>query len=454
MTSFPAEWRSTVDSYLTEWLSEHRVPGAAFAVIDGDSVAHAEGYGARDLDSNAPATPDTRYGVASVTKSFTALAVLQQVDAGRLALDDPVTEFLDGYDALDPSPTVHDLLTHTSGMPSDGASVALIARNTGADPVEVPLSSEADLRRHVAAATDDRAADDRFRYYNTGYTLLGKLVEELDGRSFSTYVEEDLLDPFGMTDSVLAPDSLDGFEDAMTPYRREDGERVPCPFPSKGVGAAGGLVASVSDLASYLRYQVAGGADLLDHDLLAEGRRPHATRQTYLDGTTQEYGYGWMTRPFLDDTLVEHGGSLGVSTAYVGFLRDAGVGVALACNDSPDVHPQHVGPAVLALLHGEDPADVTRFHALREKAERVAGTYESHRGIQTASVDAAGGTLDVTFETALDEQSVTAFPESTDVDDLSYYAVGADGARIPVEFAADGEGLSLFYRRWRLRSAE
>lgn len=446
----PDDVRREVESFVTEWLSEHRIPGASLAVVDGDEVVYADGFGARDLETNAPATAETRYGMASITKSFTATAVLQQVEAGRVDLQDPVTDHLPFYEGLGEPPTIHELLSHSSRMPSDGASVALIGRLMGVDPVEVPLSSDADFERYVADSLPERSPDERFFYYNTGYTVLGKLVEELDGRAFPTYVGEEILEPLAMDRSVLAPEDFEDLDDAMTPYRTEDGERVEAGFPVKGVGAAGGLVSTVEDLARYLQFQFDPDADVLDPDLLETARTAHSTRLTYLDGSEQGYGYGWMRRPFLGDDLIEHGGSLGVSTAYVGFLADEELGVTLACNDSPAAHPQHVGPAVLAILEGGDPATATRYYGLRSKAERVAGEYESFHGIQTATVEPDGAALEIAFETALDERHVAATPESTDPDDLTYYAVGEGGARIPIEFEETDEGMDLYFRRWRL----
>lgn len=160
MSQDSPDWRDDVDAFVTDWLSDERIPGAALGVVnctDG-TVRHAEGYGARNLASNAPATPKTVYGVASVTKSVTALAVLQLVERTRLDLDDPITDYLDRYGDLAEPPTVHELLCHASGMPSDGASVVLIARGMGAAPAEVPLSSDGDLNRHVASALADRVA--------------------------------------------------------------------------------------------------------------------------------------------------------------------------------------------------------------------------------------------------------------------------------------------------------
>jgi len=99
---------------------------------------------------------------------------------------------------------------------------------------------------------------------------------------------------------------------------------------------------------------------------------------------------------------------------------------------------------------GEDPAEATRYYGLRSKADRVAGEYESFRGIQTATVEPDGATLEITLETALDDEHVTAVPETTEPDDLAYYAIDEGGVRVPVEFVPTDEGMDCYYKRWRL----
>lgn len=440
-----------VESFVTDWLSDARVPGASVAVVDGTDLVYAEGFGARDLDSNAPATPDTVYGVASVTKSFTALAVLQLVEDGVVALDGPVDTHVDVFDDLEDPPTVADLLTHSSGMPSDASSVALILRGIGEASVEVPLSSEADFRRYVNGSTDFRASgDDRFFYYNSGYEVLGRVVEAVDGRDFATYVDDEILAPIGMPRSSLDPALLEEREDVMTPYRKDDGESEETPFPDKGVGAAGGLLSPVSDLADYIRFQFDPDPDVVDPALLAAAHEPRAHRQTYLDGTDQHYGYGWMRRSFLDDTLVEHGGTLGVSASFVGFLEDAELGVAIGANTTPEIHPATVGPALLAILQGEDPVDVVPHYGIDAKLDAVTGEYESYRGIVTATVERAQGGVSVEFEFPDETHSFSAQPRTADADDLTYDVVGENGVRSPLTFEETGDGVDLFFQRWRL----
>ncbi|MFB6196861.1 MAG: serine hydrolase domain-containing protein, partial [Halobacteriaceae archaeon] len=160
--------REEIASYIHEWVQESGTPGASIAMVDEDGV-WTQGFGARNLSANEPATPNTLYGVASCTKSFTALAVRQLANRDEITLADPISNYIDLYDGLENPPSIESLLTHTSGMPSDGASVALISRSIGEDPVTVPLSSDSDLRRYVDSHGDDRSPG-RFFYYNTGYT--------------------------------------------------------------------------------------------------------------------------------------------------------------------------------------------------------------------------------------------------------------------------------------------
>lgn len=443
----------TVESFLTEWLSDARVPGASVAIVDGDETVYAEGFGARNLESNASATPDTVYGVASVTKSFTALAVLQLLEAGDVALTDPITTHLDLFESLDEPPTVAELLTHTSGMPSDASSVALVLRGIDVAPVEVPLSSDADFRRYVNDSTDFRTdpETERFFYYNSGYEVLGRLVATVDGRSFATYVDDEILGPLGMTRSSLDPEILDERTDVMTPYRKADGESTETPFPDKGIGAAGGLLSPVSDLADYIRFQFDPDPDVIDQTLLLAAHEPHAVRQAYLDGTVQSYGYGWMRRPLLGDELVEHGGTLGISAAYVGFLEDAQLGIAIGANTTPEVHPASVGPAVLALLRDEKPEAVVPYYGIDAKLDRVTGEYASFRGIVEATVERTNSaSIEVTFELPDEENTVTAQPRSADPDDLAFDVVTTGGVTAPLTFEAGDDAVDLFFQRWRL----
>lgn len=192
------------------------------------------------------------------------------------------------------------------------------------------------------------------------------------------------------------------------------------------------------------------GTRVIAPETVERSQRARATRQSYLDGTEQEYGYGWMRRRLLDDDLLEHGGSIIVSTAYVGFLDDAWVGVAIACNTSADPHPMTVGAAILAIATGDPPTAEPTF-ALKAKCEAVTGNYESFDGSLTAAVEREQGGVAVTLSGSWGEEEFTAFPASLAPDDHTFYTVMANGVREPVEFDLSGDSADLFYTRSRLQ---
>jgi CubicO group peptidase (beta-lactamase class C family) len=511
-SSLDAETVGRVESFVSDWVTEASVPGAALALVDRDGQVYADGFGARDLASNAPATPRTLFGIGSCTKSFTAFAVLELADEGALDLSDPVAEYVDLAGTYPGEPvTIAEFLSHTSGVPSDGLAGVLIPRLAGLDAPTVPASGDADFARHVRAGARDRVTrterssgdgdgdgdddgdggggavadadadaavdvdsdataslDRPFLYYNSGYTLLGEVLEAVTGRSYAAVVRDRLLAPLGMSRSTFDRETFEARSDRATFYALAgdaegggEGERTPEPagFPfDDRVRAAGGLVSSVEELSTYLRCQLnegrVDGETVVPPERVARAHEPRAVRREFLDGTPERYGYGWMSRAFLDDTLVGHGGSVGVSTAYVGFLAEAGLGVALLCNAGADPHPQEVGPAVLALARGADETAVPRY-ALRAQYDGLDGDYRAPRGTAEASVAVAGGTLALALSTPMGDRELSLVPESLapDADPARFHAVAASGERLRVRFERHEDGPHLFVQRWRLRPA-
>jgi CubicO group peptidase (beta-lactamase class C family) len=456
MAQLDAVTRDELESFVTEWLSDHRIPGAAVAVVDIDETLYAEGFGARNLEQNEPATAETLFGVGSCTKSVTALAVMQLAEAGELSVDDPVSEYIPHLDDVEGEPiTIRELLTHTSGMPSDGSAGPLITRPLGVGHVEVPLSSEGDFRRHVEGSADRRVTDrETFFYYNSGYTMLGKLVEAVTGRSYADYVDDEILAPVGMARSTFDREAFEAADDRMTPYIKQDDSSTESGFPFDPlIQAPGGLVSSASEMADYVRLYMNGGeADgeqVLSAESLEEMTTPVSTFGEYVDGREVGYGYGLMVEEFLDDTLVGHGGSIAVSTSWFGYLEDAGVGVAVSCTTSPEAHPMVVGPAILAILQGEDPAETVPHFELVEALEAVSGEYTSYRDIATATVERDGATLSFTQEAGTGSQELHLVPQTIEDDLLVCTAYLSSGMRRPVRFERDGDDVTCFFERSR-----
>lgn len=457
MGELPTETVHEVESLVTDWLEDNDVPGVSLVVVDGDSELYAEGFGARDIESNAPATPDTVYGMASITKSITALAVLQLIEAGALSVDDYVDHFQETPG--DPI-TIENLLTHTSGMPATPTGVA----DQALEGFPAGLADESDHKRFVRDSTDLRVTDEeRFQYYNTGYDILGKIIEAVDGRSYADYVDEEIFEPLGMTRATFDPDVFDTEEDAMTAYHAgdEDHPPEPTPFPSQQFVSdirwperpSAGLIASVRDVSRFLRAMMTdgrvGGTPVCTPDSVDRLQEGRVVAVTDGDGREMEAGYGWTRRPLGTDVVGGVSGSILVATSYAGRLQEAGVGVVVASNMSATPPAAAVGQAVLALVDGQDITAVPGY-ALNAKCEAVAGTYEGFREKFTISVEPVGG-LSVTFESSIGGEEIRAFPATLDPDDHEFDTVTGGGTRVPVEFDLDGDRADLYYQRFRAR---
>lgn len=445
MATLDDDTTDRIDRLVRDLVHEASVPGASVAVL-ADGEEWATGVGSRDLATNAPATPDTTYGVGSCTKSLAALAVLQLEEREALAVDDAVTDHLDVEVPADV--TLHDLLTHSSGYPSLGVSEALLARALDLDESGVPLGDRADFHDHVATARDERVATDRFMYCNTGYYLLDEVIERVDGRPFAEYAAEELLAPLGMDRATFDVDAVREREDALTPYHLGDDGPEAATLPDRDLGTApGGLFAPVTDLLAYLRLHLDGGEvdgrRLLSADALA---RTHADHVATPDGP---YGYGWWTRERFGERIVGHSGSIAVSSAYLGFLPESDVGVAVAANASPPFPLAALGEAVAAVVQGHDRTAVP-FFARRERFDRYVGEYETHRGIRTATVERDGGCLRIEFSDAYGGAEPLVPVDGT-APDGEFYTYTALGDRDPVRFVTDDDGVSLLYDRFRLR---
>lgn len=448
-----AAQQAAIRELLFDWLADTGAPGASLVVVDTDGETYATGVGARDREENEPATPDTLYGYASVTKSFTGIAVLQQVAAGELDLDASIARYtaadFDGIEEV----TVRDLLTHTSGLPSIATATVLISRHGGLGETGVPLSTVDDLHQYLQGAGEERdeISVGRFMYNNTGYYLLEFAVERVTDRPFTEYVESEILEPLGMTRSTFDPDQSTADEDSAIPYKPAEEGFEPTEFPSIDIAfGAGGLISSPREMGRYLRYNLTGetddGGTILDEDLLAEAHEPHVEPPVrYGDG----YGYGWMRRQVAGSTVVGHGGSLLTSASAIGFLPDEGVGVAMASAGQPEPHPTDVLEGVVAVLLGEDPEECQSVLAYRDRVGELTGTYRGYRGVTEATVTDDGGHLTVDLTTGPIDRELTLVPDDPTLAETTFTAPGP-GRPTPVEFVETADGYDLFFDRYRL----
>jgi len=275
-----------IERVAPDLMEKERIPGLSIAVIKNGDVVYTGGFGARNVEQNLPATPDTLYGIGSCTKSFVALAIMQLAKQGKISLDDPASKYTPLKIGRPCKPiTIRHLLSHSSGIPSLGTSTIALQRGIGVD-VWIPWGGVEDFYRHVNGAGDEIAADpgERFFYLNAGYRILGHVIQEASGLRFDEYITEKILRPLKMGRTTLSKAVYMKDKDRMTPYRRdENGKPVPTKFPYPNVednpefafiAAAGGVISSVVDLTNYLKMNinmgVFMGAELINEDSLEE----------------------------------------------------------------------------------------------------------------------------------------------------------------------------------------
>jgi len=463
-----SEFVEKLEGFVAEAMMQGHVPGLSLAVVKDGQVVYARGFGAKRLRDNSPATPETLYGVGSCTKSFTALAIMQLAQQGKLNLKDPVKKHLPEFKVgAEENPImIHHLLTHSSGVPDLGGADVEIVRYLGVDEKWVPFSSFEDLMLHVNSAKDEVAAEpgSRFFYLNEGYELLGMIVERISKMRYEKYVRDKILKPLKMNRSTFLREEFEKDSDVMTPYfmEKKNGALVATPTVhpiSRLSYPDGGLMSSVMELTNYLianmNRGVLGDVKLLDSELIQEMHKPHVQANFPTLFGKMWYGYGWhMEDGFFGHMLIGHSGSTGVSSANLSFLPDLNIGVVYACNMGGTELTSLIPPVILASLLGRDPLKEIPVFEIEKKMTMLAGDYASYKGIVKISVVRKGGLLFIEVKEKLAEYSTALIPESDKLESLKFY-VPIAGARLAAEFVVDASGkVDLYIERHRLHKVK
>jgi len=444
----------SLDSFIIRKMAETRTPGLSIVLIRDNEVIYAKGFGFRDVEATKPATPGTIYGIGSITKSFTALAILQLVSEGKVSLNDPVTNYVDvDIDHHGNKVTIHHLLTHSSGIPALGYAEALISGLLGSKREWLPIAKPEDIIPFMEGASKWAVArpGSRFLYLNEGYVLLGRIIESVTGMPYREYVRNKILKPLKMMRSYFTKEHVSSDPDVATPYIiMKDGELRPGRFPY-GIEADGGLLSNVLDLANYIRMYLNNGVfegkEIIPKELLELMWRPHIKLNFEIFGE-DAYGYGLMIHPnFPGGTLIGHGGSVLVYTAYIGFVPSKGVGVAVLSNAS-GYPTSKIGMYALMHLMGRDPKELP-FIREDEVYSKLIGTYEAFKGTMRVKVFRLGNFLAVEEISEFEGVPSPLVPVKIGEDYAEFYTIGYYGSKVPVIFEMRKERIELLYERYK-----
>jgi len=355
------------DELMCSFLKHYQVPGAALAVVDGERLVYARGFGFADVDLKTPVLPTSLFRIASISKPITAVAILQLVQHGQLRLDEKVFDVLtiephfEGERReLDPRMagiTVLQLLRHTGGWDRDQSFDPMFQSVRIARSLEIAPPAGADaVIRFMRGQPLDFDPGQRYAYSNFGYCLLGRIIEKRSGQSYEQYVEEHVLHPLGITRPHIGRTrERSSFEVRYYDQSNETGpsvfesdlaQTVPQPYGAwylEAMDSHGGWIASAIDLVRFASaLHPENGSGLLNDELLkVMVTRPGGLAGWDEDGEPREpfYGCGWMIRP-QDGGLgynAWHTGSLpGTSTLLVTRYDRRHWAVLFNTRDSPD----------------------------------------------------------------------------------------------------------------------
>lgn len=346
-----------LDAEIEQALSDFNAPGMGIAIVVGEQVVYARGFGYRDLDDQLPMTPDSLFAIGSTTKAMTSTVLGMLVDDGLMDWDEPVRRYLPSFNLADSTiaarVTPRDLVTHRSGLPrhdmlwynfNDGSRAELIARFEH-------LELTADLR-------------ERFQYNNLMYMTAGYLAGELVGSNWEDTVRTRLFEPLGMTRSNFSVAASQDDPDHARPHFEDDGALEEIPFRSIDlVGPAGSVNSSVNEMTHWLAFNLnggrVGGEALISQATLDDIQSPHMTLPSTSirdDIVPVGYGMGWELSVYRGHRRVAHGGGIdGFVTSVVLFPEDQ-LGL-VAFTNSGSVLPDLVNRVAADRILGLEPVN-------------------------------------------------------------------------------------------------
>jgi CubicO group peptidase (beta-lactamase class C family) len=317
----------SVDAFILASMHTAHIPGLALGVVHGDHAAYLKGYGIAGPDGR-PVTPRTPFVLGSTSKSFTALAVMQLVEAGKIELDAPVTKYLPWFrtrkTAESAQITVRHLLHHTSGLQTYEGLQGLWDNDQSSVALENGI-------RELSRAQLRQAAGQRYEYANENYNTLGLIVQTVSGTSYENYVRSAIFAPLQMSHSAAALSDA-AAADVASGYRywRLWPVGFDAPYPRR-MTPAGFLISSAEDMTHYVAAQLNGGryehSQLLSPQGIVTLHTPASTM-----GPATSYGMGWAIHSAVGSTQIWHDGDVSNFHSHLRLLPDQHLGIVVLMN--------------------------------------------------------------------------------------------------------------------------
>ena len=384
-----------LDDYVNKAMKEWEVPGVAIAIIKGDQVILAKGYGVRKLGDPAPVDERTLFAIGSSSKAFTAASVAMLVDEGKVKWDDPVTKYLPGFEMYDPyvtrELTVRDLLTHRSGL--QRGDFLWYGTELNRD----------EILRRARFIKPTWSLRSTFGYQNIMFLAAGQLVSKVSGKTWDEFIQQRIFTPLAMNSSNTSIGALKSANNVATPHSKIDEKVQVIPWRNiDNIAPAGAINSNVIDMAQWVRLQLGQGTFQSQRLFSpASTKEMHASQTIirfeppyamwYPEAHFLNYGMGWFLSDYRGRKVVEHGGAIDGMRAEVAMIPEEKLGVVVLSNMNGSILPVALMYRIFDSLLGATPRDWSsellktsktldaQANAAQKKqeSERVAGTNPS-----------------------------------------------------------------------------
>jgi CubicO group peptidase (beta-lactamase class C family) len=320
-----------VDEYFNAYVKIGKFSGVVLIAKDGEILVN-KGYGLANREHDVPNTPQTKFRLGSMTKQFTAAAIMQLQEQGKLNVEDSIDTYIPDYPNGDRI-TLHHLLTHTSGIPN------LTDFPDHRKTIMIPSPVEKTILRFTDKPLEFTPGE-QFKYSNSGYLLLGYVIEKISGKTYEDYLEENIFHPLNMENSGYDHHSTI-LKNRATGYHLTKDGLINAPYVAMSMPHAGGaLYSTVEDLF------------LWDRALYTENILKKSSLENMFTPFKGNYGYGWRIDSVFGHKRIHHGGSiLGFQTHIARYVGDNTL-VVFLCNQRP-INTKKISEDLAAIVFGE-----------------------------------------------------------------------------------------------------
>lgn len=354
-------------------------PGAAVLVTKGGETIYESAVGFANLELDVAMQSKHVFRIGSITKQFTACAILHLVEEGELSLTEPITKYIPDYPTQGHTITIEHLLTHTSGIKSYtnmGTWTAEVRRKDFSPKALIDLFKDEPM---------DFAPGEAFSYNNSGYVLLGYIIEQISGQTYAEYLQQTFFEPLGMNNTYygdaeqLIPNRATGYEKNGDSYQNSPYLSMTQPY------AAGSLLSTTQDLHTW--YEAVMSGKVISKASLANAHQPYQLN----DSSPVSYGYGWFLGNIQGSPMIDHGGGINGFLSASLYLPEEAVFVSVLTNCTCQ-SPEDLAHQLAALAINKPFVEPEIVELSADQLETYTGVYERTNG-QTRVITLQDGQL-------------------------------------------------------------